>query len=263
MPLDQALLNKRLTVLLMGFDSNPDRASRNMPANTDTMIVASVDAKHTRIATVALPRDTIDLPLAGGGIWSLKANALVRWRGPDALVGALEAAYGIHIDGYMAINMSDFGRLVNAVGGVDVMVPYALYDPAIGLNLPPGRQHLDGNNASRYVRTRHQDSDYARGGRQQQVLLALTRKLLDPKTRVSIPKLVRGFSSVRTNLPLAKLPTFIEIGRRSLRAKVTSMELAPPRFALFQGLDPSRGGEWVMRPNIAEMRAYVRSVMAD
>lgn len=262
-PLDQAMLSTRLTVLLMGFDSNPDRASRNLAINTDTMIVASVDAKHSRIATVALPRDTVNLPLAGGGVWTGKANGLVRSKGINALVGALETTYGVHIDGYMAINMSDFGRLVNAVGGVDVIVPYALHDPSIGLSLPAGRQHLGGNNASRYVRTRHQDGDYARGGRQQQVLIALIRKLLDPKTKLSIPKLIRGFTSVRTNLPLAKLPTLIEIGRRSLKAKVTSMELGPPRFALFQGIDPSRGGEWVMRPNIARMRAYVRSVMAD
>jgi len=262
-PLDQALLKRRLTVLILGVDSNPDRASRNMPVNTDTMIVASVNAGHSRIATVALPRDTVNLPLAGGGTWTGKANALLRAKGIGALVGALQTTYRIRIDGYVMINMPDFGRLVNAVGGIDVIVPYALYDAPIGLNLAAGRQHLDGNNAARYVRTRDQDSDYARGVRQQQVLIALVRKLLDPKTKVNISALIRDLSSVRTNLPLVKLPTLIEIGRRSLKAKVTSMELGPPRFALFQGIDPSRGGEWVMVPDIAAMRAYVHSVMAD
>jgi len=234
-----------------------------MPVNTDTMIVASVNAAHNRIATVALPRDTVNLPLADGGTWTEKANALFRAKGIGALVGALQTTYRIRIDAYMLINMPDFGRLVNAVGGVDVIVPYALYDAPIGLNLAAGRQHLDGNNAARYVRTRDQDSDYARGIRQQQVLIALARKLFAPNSKVNIPALIRELGSVRTNLPLAKLATLIEIGRRSLNAKVTSMELGPPRFALFQGIDPNRGGEWVMVPDIAAMRAYVHSVTAN
>ena len=262
-PLDQALLTRRLTVLILGVDSNPDRASRNMPVNTDSMIVASVNAAHNRIATVALPRDTVNLQLAGGGIWTEKANALFRAKGIGALVGALQTTYGIRIDGYVLINMPDFGRLVNAVGGIDVIVPYALYDAPINLNLAAGRQHLNGNNAARYVRTRDQDSDYARGIRQQQVLIALARKLFAPTTKVNIPALIRELRSMRTNLPLAKLATLIEIGRRSVNAKVTSMELGPPRFALFQGIDPNRGGEWVMVPDVAAMRAYVRSVMGD
>ncbi len=260
-PLDQALLNRRLTVLVVGIDSNPDRASRNLPLNTDSMIVASVNAAHTRIATVALPRDTVDLPLPGGGRWRGKANSIFRARGIGALEAMLETTYGVPIDYHVLIDMADFGRLVQAVGGIDVVVPYALYDPSIGLRIGAGKQHLDGNQANRYVRTRHQDGDYARGRRQQQVLIALARKLVDRSTKLNVLGVLRGLASLKTNLPMAKLVTLLEIARRSRTAKVSSMELGPPRFALFQGIEPNSARGWVMIPNVPEMRGYVRSVM--
>lgn len=257
-PLDEGLLNQRLTVLLAGIDSNLDRASRGLEQNTDAMVVASIDAAHSQIAMVALPRDTVDLVLADGTIWGGKANGIMRTLGIEALRGALEATYGIHIDYYVAMDMADFGEVVHAVGGVEIDVPTAMYDPGVGLNLAPGRQVLDLNDANRYVRTRV-DSDYGRALRQQQILPALIGELVDPANQVDLLALAGALSSLQTDIPLEKIPTLAEIGRRSAPAGVSTQVLGPPRFATFEGFAGARG--WVMIPNIGEMRAYVQAVM--
>jgi anionic cell wall polymer biosynthesis LytR-Cps2A-Psr (LCP) family protein len=96
-PLDQALLGRRVTVLVLGLDSDPARAGR-LPVNSDAMLVASVNAAHNRISLLSMPRDMVDLPLAGGGLYRNKINSLVRTSGIPALEGALETTYRIKID---------------------------------------------------------------------------------------------------------------------------------------------------------------------
>jgi LCP family protein required for cell wall assembly len=259
-PLDQALLVRRVTVLVLGADNNDIRRARGFIENTDTLLVVSIDARHEQISMLSLPRDTVDVPMADGRTWTAKINALRPALGYKAIEGALETLYGISIDYYVEVDMADFGRLVNAVGGVDVVNAYRLYDPAIGLDLAAGPQHLNGNGASRYVRTR-QDMDYARAKRQQEVLLALVRKFVAPDFKVDPLKLLASLKSLHTNIPIDKVPTFIELARRASDARVVGEVMGPPRFALFQGFAGSRG--WVMIPNIPEMRSYARSVMGD
>jgi LCP family protein required for cell wall assembly len=260
-PLDQAMLKGRVTLLIIGTDSNVDRARRRAAVNTDAMIVASVNGAKNQIVMLSLPRDTVDLPMADGRVWGNKINGLEGSLGVEALRDTIATTLGVPIDYYLQIDMNDFGGIVTAVGGLDVVVPYALYDPTIGLDLGAGRQHLNGNNAARYVRTRHQDTDYGRAVRQQQVVMALVGKLLEPHTKVDLRKFMKGFASVRTDIPVAKLPTFREIARRSLHAPITSTVLGPPRFILFQGIEPNSTRGWVIIPNVAEMRAYAQQVM--
>jgi LCP family protein required for cell wall assembly len=260
-PLDQSLLVRRVTVLVIGNDGNDIRhAIRGFIENTDALLVVSIDARHEQITMLSLPRDTVDVPMADGRTWSAKINSLRGALGYDALEGALETLYGIPIDYYVEIDMADFGRLVNAVGGVDVVNPYALYDPAIGLNLPAGPAHLNGNGAARYVRTRV-DLDYSRARRQQQVFLAMVEKFVDPALELDALAFLSGLRSLRTDIPLDKLPTFMELARRARDATVVGQVMAPPRFALFEGFAASRG--WIMTPNVAEIRAFVRSAIVD
>jgi LCP family protein required for cell wall assembly len=260
-PLDQSLLVRRVTVMVLGNDANDIRRGlRGFVENTDAILVVSIDPRHEQITMLSLPRDTVDVPMADGRTWTAKINALRPALGYAAIEGALETLYGISIDYYIEIDMADFGRLVNAVGGVDVLNPYRLYDPAISLNLPAGPAHLDGNGAARYVRTRV-DMDYSRARRQQQVFVALVEKFVDPAFEVDPLDLLAGLRSLKTDIPLDKLPTFMELARRAGDATVVGEVMGPPRFALFEGFSGSRG--WVMIPNIPEIRAYARSMIGD
>jgi LCP family protein required for cell wall assembly len=247
--------------MVLGTDSNDiRRAVRGFVENTDTLLVVSIDARREQITMLSLPRDAVDVPMANGRTWTAKINALRGALGYEAIEGALETLYGIPIDYYVEIDMADFGRLVNAVGGVDVVNPYPLYDPAIGLNLPAGPAHLTGNGAARYVRTRV-DMDYSRARRQQQVLMALVEKFVDPTFEVDPLAFLAGLRSLRTDIPLDKVPTFMELARRARDATVVGEVMGPPRFVLFEGYAGSRG--WIMIPNIPEIRAFARSMIGD
>jgi LCP family protein required for cell wall assembly len=260
-PLDQSLLSRRVTLMVLGTDTNDIRRNiRGWVENTDAILVVSIDARHEQITMLSLPRDAVDVPMANGRTWTAKINALRTALGFEAMEGALETLYGIPIDHYVEIDMADFGRLVNAVGGVDVVNPYRLYDPSIGLDLPAGPAHLNGNGAARYVRTRV-DLDYSRARRQQQVFAALVEKFVDPAFEVDPLAFLAGLRSLRTDIPLDKLPTFMELARRAGDATVVGEVMGPPRFVLFEGYAGARG--WVMIPNIPEIRAFARSVIGD
>jgi LCP family protein required for cell wall assembly len=261
---DKALLNGRLTVLVVGQDSDHAREAAGLRLeNTDALMVVSLSADKSRISMLGLPRDTVDVPLADGSIYRGKINAIASRYGLEALQGAVERLLRVPVDGYIKIDMDNFVAVVDGVGGVDVRVKTRVYDPGLDLALEPGRVHLDGAMALDYTRSR-QDSDYARAARQQQVLLALIRKYANPDTRWSPGGLLAAMDSLATNLDLRHdLPTLVEMARRARGAQVTQRVLAPPRFALFAGIEPGTARGWVMIPDIGEMRDYARKVLSD
>jgi LCP family protein required for cell wall assembly len=261
-PIDTALFNRRITVLVIGNDQTTARRAHSSALNTDAMLVASIDATHERIGAVALPRDTVDLPLGNGAIYTGKANGIRARYGIEGLRNALSATYNIPIDYYIEIDMEEFGELVDAVGGVQVTLQQRLWDPHIRIGLNAGTHLLNGALATKYVRSRYSaGGDYGRGWRQLQVLMALARKAADPATHVDLLALAAGFGSLKTDLPLDKLPTLLAMMRDAGDADVKTQVLQPPRYALFEGIDGARG--WVMIPNLGAMRETVRQLMTD
>jgi len=168
---------------------------------------------------------------------------------------------GVPIDRYIQVDMDDFTWLVDAVDGIDVEVKTPISDAGVDLFLDPGPAHLDGAQALSFSRTRA-DSDYARAARQQQVIVALARKWLDPGLGAMLQS-ARLLGSLETDIGSREVPTLLEIGRRSASAEVTGIVLEPPRFSLFEGFEPNSPRGWVMIPNVAEIQAYARSVTSD
>jgi len=255
------MLSHRFTVLVAGADSDSARRKRGADVNTDALMVVSVSADKTRISVLSLPRDIVDVPMPDGSIYHGKINSIATRFGTETLRGAIATLLNVHIDRYIRVDMDDFQWLVNSVGGIDVEVKSWISDAHFNFYLKPGPAHLDGLHALYYCRTRT-DSDYARAARQQQVILALARKWLDP----GLPALLEAAqhrASLETDIALDELPTLLEIGRRSATAQVSATVLAPPRFSYFVGIEPNSIRGWVMIPNVPEMRAYAASVMGN
>ena len=153
-------------------------------------------------------------------------------RGITALEQAIGTLTGLHIDGVVQINLMGFVNLVNDLGGITVNVPTRVVDHPCGpkgtpenkygycaivhdgygvpegtgdinLDFEPGVQHMDGDQALAYARTREFSSDYDRMKRQQLVIQSL-RSSLDPCTILpKIPSLVSDLGSAFwTSLPL-------------------------------------------------------------
>jgi LCP family protein required for cell wall assembly len=254
---NQALLSKRLTVLVIGTDSSKVRRSQGLNIiNTDSMIVASISADQSQVTLISLPRDTVDIPLPDGTTWTSKVNGIEAAKGVDALVGAVSELFGAPIDGYVQVDMDGLVALVSAVGGVKVNPAEALTDPKVSLSIPAGEQLLDGATALKYVRTRV-DTDYGRAARQQEVVLELVARLVSPQTDVDVAQLLHGLDSLETNLPLDDLPTLLEIARRSQGATITRQVLKPPQFIAFEG-DKGDGRGYILEPDIAAIRTYVK-----
>jgi len=256
--LDAALLDRNWTVLYVGTDVNQARADNGEPVNTDALMLVHISEDQSKLTLVSLPRDTVDLPLPDGTIHPGKVNAVYREEGLDTLVGMMETLYGVTIDAHVVLDMDDFESLVDAVGGVDVNPPAPLSDPAHGVDIPAGPQEIDAPTTLGYVRTRV-DQDYGRMGRQQEVVMALIRRLVDPETDVDVGSLLDGLDSLETDLPIEELTTLMEVARRATDADVQTLVIQPPLIT-FAG-DRGDGRGYILEADVEAIRAEVQALI--
>jgi len=256
--LDAALLDRSWTVLYVGTDVNQARADNGEPVNTDALMLVHISEDQSKLTLVSLPRDTVDLPLPDGTIHPGKVNAVYREEGLDTLVGMMETLYGVTIDAHVVLDMDDFESLVDAVGGVDVNPPAPLSDPAHGVDIPAGPQEIDAPTTLGYVRTRV-DQDYGRMGRQQEVVMALIRRLVDPETDVDVGSLLDGLDSLETDLPIEELTTLMEVARRATDADVQTLVIQPPLIT-FAG-DRGDGRGYILEADVEAIRAEVQALI--
>jgi LCP family protein required for cell wall assembly len=188
-------------------------------------------------------------------VWGGKVNTISFYRGPETMRGAMELLLGIPIDHYVQVDMTDFQAIVRAAGGVRVRVPYTLHDSRC--TFLPGPRELNSKRALCYARHRYSDSDWARAGRHQQLLLALRDRFA--RGDIPIRDLLRGLGSLRTDVPLSDLGAYADLLDRTLRAKVTRIVLAPPGYTTFVGISGERG--WIQVPNVAAIQAAVAAAL--
>lgn len=211
-PLDSS---KRINVLLLGSDN--DQKFRSDAVLSQTMIVVSIDPAHHQVTLLSLPRD-LWVPIPGHGDAKID---LAYAEGGEALARAtVERNFKIPIHYYAWIGLNGLVRVVDRVGGVDVDVLHPVLDDNYPndfsgngygterVYLAAGPQHLDGRHTLQYVRSRHGDllSDLGRSMRQQQVLLALERRMAGMDLVTSLPTFARDLNGhVKTDLDLVRL----------------------------------------------------------
>ena len=260
----------RLTVLLIGEDSGVGRNT----ALTDTMIVASLDPVANTVSMLSIPRDLVDAPIPGGGIWHPKINGLsawVRWHANDfpgsngdgqaVLAGVIGELIGVPIDYWAQVNLGGLIRVVDTVGGVDVTVTHGFCDPGYdeygqnGFGIRAGRWHLNGSQALAYARVRKAlgESDFTRAARQQEVLVGLR----DALVRGGFLGDPFGFlqamgQAIRTNIPPSLLPEVATYAERIGRSGVYRAVITHPLVMPTSVPDP-RGS--IQIPDIPAIRA--------
>ena len=137
--------------------------------NTDTLMVVHVPADHRFVRVVSLPRDSwVNIPGHGMN----KINAALGLGGPQLMVQTVEQATGLTINDYVEINFLGFVKVIDALGGVNICLPYAVDDPNSGLHMSAGPHHVNGITALEFARDRHSfpTSDLARIQDQQQLI---------------------------------------------------------------------------------------------
>jgi LCP family protein required for cell wall assembly len=229
--------SNRVTILLTGVDSGP---GRNHALN-DTLLLVSVEMETKKVAMVSVPRDTSGFPLYWGGsvaptfkINSLATYVRLGWiKSPDqpmtTLAKEIGFLVGIPVNYYAVIDLAGFPRMVDLVGGVDVVNPKAFFDPLQNNQWPAGGMYLDGARALLYVRSRYGDSDYARSSRQQDVLVALEKKMTNPSMLLKLPQLLDAAGrAIRTNFPMDKAKDYIAFAQDLPSNAISRCVLGPP-----------------------------------
>lgn len=159
--------------------------------------------------------------------------------GIEAMRDAVAGALNIQIQYYVLIDMQGFSDLIDALGGIDINVTERLpiggdVDEAgnpinVGAWVEVGQQHMDGNTALWYARSRHGTSDYDRMARQREVQQAMLNQL-DPANVLTRFKDVAkaGSQVVKTDIPQGTLGHFVELALKAKGQPVTDLELVPP-----------------------------------
>ena len=184
--------------LIVGIDSaagldpdDPVAASRTEVSTlrSDTMMIVRVDPASTRAALLSLPRDLwVPIPGHGNG----RINEAIQLGGPELLVDTIQGYLGIPVNHYAQVDFQGFGRLVDAIDGVQIHFPNPVRDDRSGLSVPePGCVTLDARNALGFVRSRaYQEyvdgrwrtdptGDLGRIRRQQQFIIAALERSVD------------------------------------------------------------------------------------
>jgi|SRR5690625_3300428 len=172
-----------VSILIMGVDENDKRKEREI-ARTDALMLATLNKDDKSVKLLSIPRDSlVYIPEVDR---QDKINHAHAFGGTQATIDTIENQFDIPVDYYLKVNFNAFVDVVDAIGGVDVEVPYEFKesdssDKRDNIHLYEGEQTLDGEEALAFARTRKKDSDFERGKRQ----LELVESIINKSTSVS------------------------------------------------------------------------------
>jgi LCP family protein required for cell wall assembly len=209
-PLEKAMNNsEKLNVLLIGFEGS----------RSDTLMLASYDKKTKKADIISIPRDTYYFREEYSKYSEFqKINAVfgTEDEGYEALIEAVEDITGLPIDNYVSINYKGVRAAVDAIGGVEVDVPFHMKytdmydDPPLIIDIPAGKQIIYGDTAMEFLRFRKGDpgySGYTEGdvGRVE-TQQAFIKSAIEKSLSLKLPAVVSSvYSYIKTDFTLTEL----------------------------------------------------------
>lgn len=244
-------VGRPVNILVMGIDqvpNAPEDSKEIFAGRSDTMLLLRVDPVSDTVSLLSIPRDTqVDIP--GVGVDKINdANV----RGGATLAARTVSANlnGVTIDRYVRVSTDAFKELIDLLGGVEVHVPkrmvYEDKTQKLKIDLSPGLQTLSGAQAEQFARFRQDDlGDIGRVQRQQTLLKALRKKLMNPTVIPRIPSLIQAMRKyIDTNLTKEEMLALVGAGRK-LSEGDFKMVMLPGRFS---SPDEFVASYWIMDP---------------
>jgi LCP family protein required for cell wall assembly len=258
-----APVDGRYNIMLLGSDAGRDRFG----VRPDSISVVSIDAATGRAVTISIPRNLQKVPFRSGSpLWSvypngwscgieclinaiykdvmdnhqdLYPNATKHGSNPgiEATRDAVEGVTGLKIQSYVQIDMSGFSKLIDALGGIDIVIKQDLpiggqaddaSDAKEWLRASPTAQHLDGYHALWYGRSRHMTSDYDRMSRQHEIEAAILKQM-DPTTVLTRFEAIAKASKdlIYTDVPSGMLSVYVDLAQKARKLGIKSLALVP------------------------------------
>lgn len=214
----------RFDVLIMGIrgENDPD-ASDGGPLLTDSIMILSYDKTTKKTSVVSIPRD---LYIKTDKNKKDKINTAYEYgyynknSGINYAKELVSKIIGIYTDKAVIIDFSSFEKIIDQVGGIDIVLAQPFQEPkqwGAEFSLPAGLNHLDGQNALYYARSRFSSSDFDRSRRQQEVMFALKEKLTtlnfwsDPIKTLSILNSIR--SNIKTDINIFNINDLLGLAK--------------------------------------------------
>ena len=188
-----------VTLLILGVDETPGDKGRS-----DTIIILTINPEKNSTLIFSIPRDT-RTELIGKGTMD-KMNHAYAFGGVEMSVNTVESFLQIPIDYYVKVNMREFVKVIDILGGVQVENQAAFHYEEH--SFAKGSLLLNGEEALAYSRMRYDDprGDLGRNERQRQVVRSLINKGEEPEVLTNIKSIFDNIAtSVKTNLTFDEL----------------------------------------------------------
>jgi LCP family protein required for cell wall assembly len=240
-------------ILVLGSDND---GKYQFPAVlTQVIMIIHVDTTNNTVSMVSIPRDSWVNIAGNDGMHKIDQAFLLGVNqgsnkfenGVQQIRQTIEQDYGITIDRYAWVGLSGFAKVIDTLGGVDIDITHPIVDDLYPndtgqgtsssdpyalkrLYIAPGPQHLAGEQALEYVRTRHADlvGDIGRTQRQQQILTALKQKLTVTSIISNLPAILQDLSGqVYTDLSQEEMIAFANFARTLSSADIQRITLGP------------------------------------
>jgi len=214
------------SIVLLGLDQDYPFTGR-----TDAMYLILYNRRTSMASVISIPPDLfVYIP----GYTMQRINNAYPVGGIPLVKDTLEYNLGIAPDHYLMVQMGDFPRLVDAIGGIDVVVVDDLTDPCF---LSPGSIHMSGGQAFCYAAHRRGEDDMDRNRRQLQVMRAFFLRLLVDGEVARLPDLYATFKdTVKTDLTLFDLLADIPL----------AIQLADPQRVAYHQISWDEVTQWLM-----------------
>lgn len=265
----------QLNVLILGIRGEDDLKHGGLL--TDTILIASVNKISGKTALISIPRDLF-IRMPGYKKTYDKVNgayALGLKRGYGAGLDYAKKVFslisGVELDYAVVVDFKAFESVVDELGGIDVFLENEFSESKQWggeFYLPAGANHLDGQTALYYARSRFSTSDFDRARRQKQIISAIKEKAASLGVLGNPFKIIGILSAlnknIHTDIGVWQINEFA-----SLYSKVDASQISHKIFDTSpEGLLYSTyvNGAYILLPvggNFDRIRGAVRATIAD
>ncbi|GEM02124.1 cell envelope-related function transcriptional attenuator common domain-containing protein [Halolactibacillus halophilus] len=200
-----------VSILFIGVDNGGGRDTSSNGLS-DALILTTFNKNDHSIKMLSIPRDSyVYVPLRDT---HTKINHAHSYGGPKASIETIENLFDIPIDYFVSINFDAFIDIVDELNGINVEVPYELYemdsnDNKDAIHLLPGKQNLNGEEALALARTRKLDNDIERGKRQQMIISAILKRSISVNAVLNANDLISVVGdNMKTNMSFDEIKSF-------------------------------------------------------
>lgn len=229
-------LSSTINILILGSDRRPGEPNWR----TDVIILLAVRPETNEAAVISFPRDLYIHPIPNH--YSNRINVIdylgeqdePGGGGPRLLKAILEERLQVPIHHFVRFDFQGFVTSIDALGGLTIHVDCPLYEyypeENIYLNLEPGVHKLTGQQSLSYVRSRRSGGgDLERVRRQQRVVWALRRQLVDQNLLPRVPALYTALrDSIETDVSLITAVQLLHFAFSLNEENIKGLVLRPP-----------------------------------